>query len=307
VKVVRSMTIRFLRRHVTVAATVLALASATLGGCGRGEPQESVAASSARLPPEPLVAARGMWVWATAARLTQADGITALLESCRTANLNEVYLSVGSVLSHPRLPELVAALRARGIRVEALVGDATWYQLEHRSELTAAVDSVAAYNATAPENARFVAIHFDVEPHQLAENKVSHAFLPALADALRAGSDRAASRGLYTSADLPRFALQESGAALAAAVPRIFVMLYELRDRSASALADASAAVFDATYGGLPATASGRMVIGISVDDYPRALEGMLGVLDTTHADRPRYAGWAIHDEAHYRATLSGR
>ena len=286
---------------------ILVLVATVSTACGRGEPQESAPAATAAASTRPDLAARGMWVWGTRARLLQADGVTELLDSCRLANANEVYLSVGSVLADPRLPELVGALNRAGIRVEALLGDATWYQVEHRAEMLGAVDAVATYNASAPETARFAAIHFDVEPHQLPENKVNHAFLPALVDTLRAGRDRAAPRGLDTSADLPRFALQENGAAFAAAVPRIFVMLYELRDRSPAGLTDASAGVFEATYGGASAQTAGRMVVGLSVDDYPGTLDGMLGTLDKAHADRPRYAGWAIHDEARYRANLARR
>jgi len=242
-----------------------------------------------------------MWVWGTRARLAQGNGVSELLESCREAKLNEVYLSIGSVLGDPQLPALVGALADAGMRVEALTGEARWYQPEERPAMLAMVDAVAAYNARVPARSRFVGVHFDIEPHQLAANKTNHGFLPALAETLREGRDHATERGLETSADLPRFALQENGPAFAAAVPRIFVMLYELRDRSSAALTAASNRVVDGTYASLAAATNGKIVVGLSADDYPTELDGMLSALETAHHDQSRYAGWAIHDEARYR------
>jgi hypothetical protein len=248
-----------------------------------------------------------MWAWGTRERLARPDGISELVASARAANLNEVYLSVGPELDDPRLPELVSALHEAGVRVEALTGDARWYLPERRTALSAVVDAVAAYNARVAVAARFAGVHFDVEPHQLPQNKGNHAFLPALAEALRGACERAATRGLGASADLPRFALQEDSAAFVAAVPRIFVMLYELRDRSAAALADASARVFAATYGGRAQPTHSKLVVGLSVDDYPAELDLMLSTLETAHHGSGTYGGWAIHDEARYRARVRPR
>lgn len=301
------------KRLSTLAAF---LATAMVAGCSGGRQQETSGASSVTVAAadattvssptggtnEALPPARGMWVWKTAPRLAAADGISSLLESCREAGVNEAYLSIGSVVEHPRLPEMVTALNEAGIRVEALTGDAAWYLPERRASMLSALESVAAYNARVPAKARFAAVHLDIEPHQLPQNKGNHGFLPALAETLDAARQRASARGLDTSADLPRFALEENGAAFARAVPRIFVMLYELRDRSPTALADASGRVLDTTYLGLPASTKGRMVIGVSVDDYNLELESILGAVETAQPGRPRYAGWAIHDEARYRA-----
>lgn len=244
--------------------------------------------------------ARGMWVWSTSTRVKHADALTALLETCRMLRLTEVYLSVNDVLDDPRLPALVDGLRANGIRVEALMGEASWYRPAERDAMTEKIDAVAAYNEKNPPG--FSAIHLDIEPHQLAENQGSHAFLPELASALTEAHLRAAGQGLETSADLPRFALDEDGPAFASAVPRIFVMLYQLRDRGSPWLVRASRSVLEHTFAGVPAEERGELVVALRVEDYPETLETMLDALDASHATSPRYGGWAVHDEAKYRA-----
>src|SRR5262249_26887253 len=154
--------------------------------------------------------ARGMWVWGTAKRLDDAHGTERLLETCRSARLNEVYLSVGNgALEHAGLRDLVVSLRDAGIRVEALMGEADWYLPNRRAAMLAVIDRVGAFNRANP--AAFAAIHLDVEPHQIPENRGVHAFLPDLAASLRAARERAATYGMSTSADLPRFAFDEAG------------------------------------------------------------------------------------------------
>jgi hypothetical protein len=212
-----------------------------------------------------------------------------------------VYLSVnGGVLDDPRLPALMAQLRDAGIRVEALMGEADWYLRERRAPMKARIDAVGAFNGRSA--AGFAAIHLDVEPHQLLENRTSHAFLVPLADMLREARMQAAALGMATSADLPRFAFEEQGALFAQAVVRPFVMLYELRDRRSPWLVAASRGVLEQSYAGLPESVRGRVVIGLRVEDYPSDLDSMFVALDRAHDADPRYGGWAIHDEAKYRA-----
>ncbi|MBX3220583.1 MAG: hypothetical protein KF795_08700 [Labilithrix sp.] len=247
--------------------------------------------------------ARGMWVWSTKGRLQDPHGTSSLLETVRMAGLTEVYLSVNeSVLAAPGLPALVAALTARGVRVEALSGNASWYTPEKLPAVLGWIDAVAAFNAKHP--AKFAGVHLDIEPHQLPENRNDHAFLPALAATLGAARQHAAAAGLTTSADLPRFALDEQhGPLFAAAVQRPFVMLYELRDTSPEALVARSRQVIEKTYAGASPALAGRLVVGLRVEDYPSTLETMLATLDRAHAaTEPRFGGWAIHDEMRYRA-----
>lgn len=227
-----------------------------------------------------------------------------MFETIGLAGVNEVYLSVnGGVLDDPRLATLLTSLVTRGVRVEALAGEATWGRLENVPKVFAVIDAVAAFNARS--KARFAAVHLDIEPHQLAENRSDHAFVPELAAVLRVARERASGAGLSTSADLPRFALDEHGALFAHAVERPFVMLYQLRDPSSEWLARQSASVLRNTYADVDASIDGRLVIGLRVDDYPLDLSEKLVALDETFGGRAlRYGGWAIHDETKYRASL---
>ncbi|CAN5774837.1 hypothetical protein BH11MYX4_BH11MYX4_29430 [soil metagenome] len=267
-----------------------------------------VAQASARLAtstsqPAPA-AARGMWVWSTGKRLGDEAALATLLGSCQRAGVDEISLSVDAgVLDDARLPALVAGLRAAHIRVEALMGEAVWYRPEGRAPMLALIDAVAAYDKKHPE-AGFAGIHLDVEPHQLPENKGDHGFVPLLAAAVAEASAHAAQRDLTSSVDLPRFALEEHGPAFARAADRVFVMLYELRGKSAQSLTKSSGNVVDRTYAGAGAEVTSRIVIGLSVDDYPADLEAMLAALERSHggSSAARYGGWAIHDEAKYRA-----
>ena len=247
--------------------------------------------------------ARGMWVWGTKGRLVDPSATERLLESCERAHVNEVYLSVyPELLENPRLPPLVAALQKTGIRVEALMGEATWYKPENRAQMFQSIDAVGAWDAKHPAE-RFAGIHLDVEPHQLSENKGNHRFLPVLAEALEEATARAAKSNLTCAADVPRFAIEEDGPAIAHSLSRTFVMLYELRDRSAHGLTKASTSLSERAFG---TATNGRLVVGLSADDYPDDLETMLKAVETAHGGgdhAARYGGWAIHDETKYRRT----
>jgi hypothetical protein len=249
--------------------------------------------------------ARGIWVWGTTKRLDDPRAAEIILETCRESRLNEVYLSVGNgAMRHPRFPELVKTLYDAGIRVEALMGEAAWYQAEHRHEMLAVVDEVIALNAR--HGGKIAAIHLDIEPHQIPANRGDHSWLPALAEALQMVKAKAASAGMSTSADLPRFALDEQGPLFARAVQRPFVMLYQLRERSADWLALQSAAVIEDTYLGMHPELHGRLVVALRVEDYGRDTTPMAYGLEDAHGGNQRYGGFAIHDEAKLRAARSG-
>ena len=257
--------------------------------------------------PAPPVYAHGMWIWRTQFHLEHGDG-AALLTTCRTAGVLELYLAVESrFLADARLPPLVATLRRGGIRVDALIGDATWYQPEKRQNMFATIDEIAAYGKRVTDPmSRFVGVHFDIEPHQLPQNKGVRTYLPALADTLRAGRDRAGAFGLDAAADLPRFVIEDAPQlhhAFANAVPRLFLMLYELRDKSAPALVQTAASVVESEYRN---EGAGAMVVGVSVDDYADVAAN-LRALDAAKPGGSHYGGWAIHDEARYDRRLQSK
>lgn len=242
-------------------------------------------------------------MWSTTRRLADLDAAQKILATCARTNVNEVYLSVGNgALRHPRFGALVKALYDAGIRVEALMGEAHWYRPDARHEMLAVIDEVAVTNAQI--GGKIAGIHLDIEPHQLPENRASHAFLPDLAETLRIARDAAASAGLSTSADLPRFALDEAPALFASASQRLFVMLYQLRDASPAWLARQSGAVLSSTYASTTPSLKGRLVVALRVEDYAGGTRAMAEGLKDVHAGNSRYGGWAIHDEAKLRAAL---
>lgn len=293
-------------RRTLALASILAALSMPSCMCTRPSNERTVEPAIALLRAVDVPArARGMWVWGTKKRLADPRATTSLLETCRAVRLTEVYLSVNEgVLEDPRLPALVSALDSAGLRVEALMGEAVWYRPEMRARMLALIDGVVAFNERS--RARFAAVHLDIEPHQLPENKKNHAFLPALAETLREARARAEGHGMATSADLPRFAVEAEGPLFARAVDRVFLMLYQLRDRGSPWLVSASRAVIDQTYAGLAPVVEGRLVVGLRVEDYPEDIDAMTKALDVAHRGHDRYGGWAVHDEAKYRARFTG-
>jgi hypothetical protein len=219
--------------------------------------------------------------------------------------LNEIYLSVNDgVLRDPKLVVFVSALKQSGLRVEALMGEAAWYRPEAHPAMLSMVDDVVTFNAAHPQS-KFAAIHLDIEPHQLPENRGKHAFLPALAAAVMRVQLRAAEAGLETSVDLPRFALDEQGPLFVRTEARPFVMLYQLREKTPGWLTKQSRAVLERTYAQTNDGIKSRAVIGLRVQDYPDDLETMFETLDHSPISASRYGGWAVHDEAKVRAHLS--
>jgi len=245
--------------------------------------------------------ARGIWVWGVEKRLKDPNAAEVILETCRHDRLNEVYISVAhGVLKNPKMAELVKKLYDAGIRVEALMGDKSWYMPEHRHEMTSLIEDVIEFNAA--NGGHIAAIHLDIEPHQYPENRGQHAWLPQLAETIQLARAQASSAGMSTSADLPRFAFDEQGPMFAKAAQRPFVMLYQLRERSADWLALQSAAVIEDTYIGANPELRGRLVVSLRVEDYGRDTAPMAYNVDQAHGGNGRYGGFAIHDEARLRA-----
>jgi hypothetical protein len=276
---------------------------------------KAVASSAAHSPSTPaapaapaattaaIASTHGMWVWRTLFHLN-AGASSPLVATAKTAGVTEVYLAVDKkIMADKRLPAFIATLQKAGLRVSALMGDATWYQPAQQANMLSMVDSVGAFNAANP-NSRFTGVHFDIEPHQLPQNKGSRAYLPALADTIRMGRDRAMKYAMDCAADLPRFAIDDSPQtrhAFAGAVPRLFLMLYELKDKGTPALTAAATSTTNNEYQSEP---GGMLVIGVSVDDYPNVATN-LRALDAAKPGGAHYGGWAIHDETRYTARLA--
>lgn len=238
---------------------------------------------------------RGLWVWQTQHILQDQDGPAALRAFVGQHRLTEVYLSTSrAVLAHPRLEALLSALHQDGIRVEALLGEPTWYLEERRAEPLRRIAELVRWNQQHP-TARFDGIHLDIEPHQLPDNKGPDnlAFLPGLIATLQEAQRAAQAAGLTLAADLPRKILRAEptqGAALASACQRLFLMLYEM-----PRAADIAAAARLALRWGA------GVVIGLRPRDHEGRLDELLVALQTSLAQERGYLGWALHDYDAYR------
>lgn len=300
-------------------ATVAVVAALVTGEIQQRKHAWPVANAEAAVPPrapQTAVPARGLWVWHTRSLLADPSP---LLDFCRRTGTNEVYLSVPhEVLVDPRLSSLVARLASSAVRVEALIGDASWYRSEQAAAMVALIDDVLAFDARSAHG--FAAIHLDVEPHTLPENRDADvmSYLPAYLAAMHLARETAARGALTIGADIPRKFLQAPTAtrlALEQTVPRLFVMLYPLRhhldpgDIPANELAAASRASLRAAYDDLGASppassSSGQMIIGIGGSDYRGRLGEMRAAVERANASNPRYGGWAIHDFTEMRDAI---
>lgn len=270
---------------------------------GAAEAAESGAAPrhGARLPPS---RARGMWVWRTAEILDHDPRGEELRRVCAQNGVTEIYLSASrGALGDRRLPSLLEALAEDHLRVEALIGEATWYRAGDRHRLLERIDAIAAFDAEHPRS-RFAGVHLDVEPHQLPENKGDGnlGFVRELIATYAAAHARAERVGLALAADVPRKLLGVSPAeadALLGACPRLTLMLYGL-PRSPSA-AKAIVERARTALGWVARRGAGEILIGVRVRDHadPGAVASEV---DAALEGAPGYRGAAMHDYAALRA-----
>lgn len=105
----------------------------------------------------------GVWWW------NAADGIGEkkrgkYLDFLAQNGVDEIYFCPGNY-SNEKVQIFVADANARGMRVAWLTGDSGWLEIDSTG-CQIAVDRFLTYQKTAPADARFYAIHLDVEPHQ---------------------------------------------------------------------------------------------------------------------------------------------
>ena len=107
---------------------------------------------------------RAVWWWnAAAARETaSAEG---RLQFLAARGVNEVFFCVDAKMSCAELAGFVRKVRARGLRISWLAGDVSWIEPQNLG-FDETWRRYQAYQQTAPADARFDALHLDVEPHQ---------------------------------------------------------------------------------------------------------------------------------------------
>jgi hypothetical protein len=248
----------------------------------------------------------GMWVWKTASVLETPGSAEALRDFCKSADVNEVYVSFSSKEGmEARLVNLIAVLHRADVRAEALFGNADGDKPgKPRDALLELVRGVVAFNDRHPKE-RFDGIHLDVEPHQREENKGvgNLRFLPDLIETFRAARGIAEPAGMNLNVDVPNKVLKadaEQRKALLKSTPRVTLMLYELSKpgdpKAAEKVRRASERYLAMTYEALenePGLAT--LAIALRTPDYEKRLPEMLKGLDEAYAQNPHYLGWARH------------
>jgi hypothetical protein len=122
-----------------------------------------------------------MWVWNTKTLLDpeRPEEVSRFFAFCSEQNIREIYLALEfnrqvvegvpqyEVRSPERYREFLARAHQAGLRVEGLAGTPEWAARENHAHALAAVDAALAFNRASPADARFDAVHFDVEPYAL--------------------------------------------------------------------------------------------------------------------------------------------
>jgi len=253
----------------------------------------------------------GLWVWKGATILAAPRGPERLRDFCRTASVNEVYVSVlsgGRLTDAAALAALVGQLHRADVRVEALLSSTDADEPgRHRDQLLDHVRAIVAFNAQHP-GSRIDGIHLDIEPQQRPENKGAGnlGFLPGLVATFRAARALTQGAGLTINADIQNKLLKgslEERRALLQSMPRLTLMLYELSsvndgsssDEQAQKLRTASRAFLEMAYQGLEGPQLAGLVIALRTPDYGERLPQMLKTLDDANGANPHYQGWARH------------
>lgn len=250
-------------------------------------------------------AARGLWVWRPSAALRQDTG-SALVGFALRMGMTHLFVRTGSIALRDDAAvwrAFLARAHASGLQVHALGGAPSWSTPEGLSRALGFADAVAAFNHTAPADARFDALHLDVEPHALpAWDDVGRrsgllAGFIHLFDELRT-RDLA---GLEVHADVPAwFARREYEGApllqsLQGRVDGLVLMAYAAEpqriEASLRAAADALQGTGVAWWAGLSAAPLHRCA-----GDDAAAFEAGLRALAASFAANRQLLGIAVHD-----------
>lgn len=182
--------------HYIAAASILILAAAWLiYGYERGKPA-------------PVNRDEAAWIW-DLPELVGSDGSKTgeAADFLRKHRIRTVYLYTGSKATGEQQTlyrSFIQAASNAGAEVQALGGERNWVLAGGRQGLLDFMRQVAAYNDSAPENARFSGLHLDVEPYLLPEwDKDPNGVVRQWEEMMDQASEFARGRSLELGVDLP--------------------------------------------------------------------------------------------------------
>lgn len=248
-----------------------------------------------------------IWLWNTAAVLDDADR-QEFLTFCKVTGINQVFLAVNHELTSDgkqlRLRELVTQLHRHGVAVSALFGTPEWVFRRNHANLLRRIEFIRKYNAGAEPEARFDAIHLDIEPHALEVWQSQRLrLLRKLAETLALVRAQAPP-DLPLEVDLPTFYHKIDTTALAQiirAADLVTIMAYERSD-AASLLKSIDAIVAATTAQNKP------FIIGLNLIDFAgeSSLHDLMRNIGLVLASRANFKGFAVHDYHRYHK-IAGR
>ena len=261
---------------------------------------------------------RALWVW-RAGFLESEKELQDLLQFARMRNIRTLFLftSTRRLENDPEgFRRLLRQAHRRRLAVQALNGEPHWIFPEQRDEARAFLKAVEEFNRGSSADARFDAIHLDVEPQSLPEWKVEASersrrkLAERYLDFVKWSRHRTRESNIPLALDIPvafnRIRV-ESGPLVEALLERadqLAVMAY--KDEVTEVLNHAAPSLH-------PARRMGKKVwVGLSADpgDLPRPPDGqplekeiekIARQVEKSLRTQPGFQGVAIHDYDSYR------
>lgn len=119
--------------------------------------------------PAPAFHRRALWVWRPFF-LGKDEETDFFLSFCGARDIQSIFLFTGKeeLVDNPEaFRSFITQAHNQGVKVHALSGEPQWVLPEDRDKAVGYVKAFLAYNQKSPKEARFDALHLDVEPHLL--------------------------------------------------------------------------------------------------------------------------------------------
>ena len=249
---------------------------------------------------------RGLWAWDIEKITGNDDAEQHFASFCAGHAFDRVHLGLGREARKDfKVGELLEKLTAQDVDASCLLAGTRWVLPQERHNLLEAVDGVLAYNAEAPPERRFSALHLDLEPHTLPKwDGQKEKLLSMLSDCLETVRSRLDDRapGLALAVDIPHFydsVSRKQTRRIVEAADRVVLMAYgtassrKYRRRVKDELAMAAGQGTD-------------IRLGLKADEWPtlKRLEEFEAELLERIGSTDVVRGTALHDYTDYRELL---